>query len=94
MKEVKYHVFQTPVPQPYRSTLDLADRGVGVVFVFVVVVVFVSSSRLVPIERRPDVDRANARGGEAIDGGSRGETETSEHREKRVVESTRGGDAR
>ena len=39
-------------------------------------------------------DRANARGGEAIDGGSRGETETSERREKRVVESTRGGDAR
>lgn len=53
-----------------------------------------SSPRLVPIDRRPDVDRANARGGEAIDGGSRGETETSERREKRVVESTRGGDAR
>jgi hypothetical protein len=52
-----------------------------------------SSRRLVPIDRRPDVDRANARGGEAIDGGSRGETETSERREKRVVESTRGGDA-
>lgn len=86
VKEVKCYVFQTPISQPYQSTLDLPDRGVGA-FSF-------SLLGLVPIDRRPDVDRANARGGEAIDGGSRGETETSERREKRVVESTRGGDAR